>query len=295
VLRLFKKRWKILLGLVSLVVLCLMVFTAIRVSSFVGSTTGGGRSQGYLATATPVIAITAKAYNNDFFISNTGPTATAQPVLTPTPNFSSSTLVQRIKSGKPVTLMFFGYGGYAHAGQWLTDTILLLRYDPKTKTLLQINVPRDLYVFIPYGGANNGHWAKINTVFASLMEWDKATQDSLDPRYRWNDDRQKYDSAANLLADTVELVTGQRIDYWTGLSFEGFRRFIDAMGGVEVNVKRYFIDYKYPRNDDDQVDAGVKTVEFYPGKQLMSGERTIEYARSRYSESPQEGSDFART
>ncbi|HEX2912618.1 MAG TPA: LCP family protein [Chloroflexia bacterium] len=293
-LNVFKKHWKRILALASLVVLLLVGFGLFRVVSFVGSTTGGGRSQGYLTTATPDVT-TPTGVQNQVFNSLTGTPTPALPALTPTPDFSNSSLVQKVKGGAPVTMLLFGYGGYGHAGQWLTDTIMLLRYDPKNKTLLELNIPRDLYVFIPYGGANNGRWAKINTVFASIMEWDKPTQQSLDTRYRWDNDQKKYDSAANLLADTVELVTGQRVDYWAGLSFEGFRRFIDAMGGVEVNVQRYFIDHKYPRNDDDQVDASVMTVEFYPGKQLMNGERAIEYARSRYSDSPEEGNDFARS
>ncbi len=293
----FKNYWKWILGFFGLSALLLVVFVAIRLTSFVADTTGGGRSQGYLSATTPNIVVTNAPqmdYNSVFTAAPLTP-AQALPLLSPTPGFDNSTAVQKIKSGAPITLMLFGYGGYGHAGQWLTDTILLMRYDPKTKTVLQLNIPRDLYVFIPYGGANSGRWAKINTVLASIMEWDKPTQESLDSRYRWNNDKKKYDSAANLLADTVELIAGQRIDYWAGLSFEGFRRFIDAMGGVEVNVENYFVDRKYPRNDDDQLDAGVMTLEFYPGKQKMSGDRAIQYARSRYSDSPIEGSDFARS
>ena len=285
-----KKYWKQVLGLLGLSLLVFAVFLTIRITSFVADTTGGGRTLGYLPATTPPVVNKASLTEA---VSN--PVSPPALELTPVPSFDKSSVVQKIKSGTPITLLLFGYGGYGHAGQWLTDTILLLRYDPKTKTVIQLNIPRDMYVFIPYGGVNNGRWAKINTVLASIMEWDKSSQESLDARYRWNDDKKKYDSAANLLADTVELVAGQPIDYGAGLSFEGFRRFIDSMGGVEVNVERYFIDYKYPRNDDDQIDAGVMTVEFNAGKQKMSGERAIQYARSRYSDSPLEGNDFARS
>lgn len=122
---------------------------------------GGGRSHGYLFNATPDVAATNTAQKG-FFTPAPSPTASVLSLLTSTPDFNNSSAIQKIKSGAPVTLMLFGYRGYGHAGQWLTDTILLMRYDPKTKTMLQLNIPHDMYVFIPYGGTNNGRWAKIH-------------------------------------------------------------------------------------------------------------------------------------
>lgn len=309
-----KKQWRWLLGGTVLLVLTLGIFMTARVASFIGDSTGGGRTEGYLATSpTPDAALTATAQANraDLFL----PTATSSfstalnPAVTPTSsasnlssatpaptvNFNASSFVQKIKNGEPISMLVLGYGGNGHSGEWLTDTILVMRYDPKTKTISQFSLPRDLYVYVPYGGKNNGRWAKINTILASIMEWNKPTQESLDPKYRWNDDQKKFDSGVNLVADSVELVLGLRIDHWATLSFDGFRRLIDAMGGVEVNVERYFIDYQYPRNDDDRVDAGFTTAEFQAGVQKLSGEKAIEYSRSRHSETPNEGSDFARS
>jgi len=289
-----KKRWKLVLLSIVVVILVGTGLLTWRVASFVGDITGGGRTDGYLDNP----PTQEESNTNKFRVTGTSSviptTPNTNPPLTP-PSYSDSAIVQKLKQGKPLTIMLAGYGGNGHAGEWLTDTILILRYDPKTKTVLQINIPRDLYVFVPYGGKDKGKWDKINNILPSIMYWDKLNQISLDERYRWNSSQKQFDSGLNLLADTVEGITGFRIDYWAALSFEGFRRFIDAAGGVEVTVERYFVDRKYPRNDNDQLDASFMTIEFKPGQQLMSGERAIEYTRSRYSETPEELGDFARS
>ncbi len=292
------RRWKLLLTTFALLILAGAGLLGWRVNSFVGDTTGGGRTSGYLE-ATPAQSSVIEINQAEQFQATSGTgTPLIVPTTAPTPtqaSFSNVAIVQKLKKGTPLTMMLVGYGGNGHAGEWLTDTILLLRYDPSTKTVLQLNIPRDLYVYVPYGGKNKGSWGKINDILPSIMYWDKPNQTSLDPRYRWPNPQKQFDSGINLLADTVEMVTGFRIDYWSTMSFEGFRRFIDAMGGVDVTVERSFIDRKYPRNDNELIDASYMTVEFKSGPQRMSGERAIEYARSRYSENPEEMGDFARS
>ncbi len=291
-------KWLWISGLLALVIVAaVLVF---RFVSFVGDTTDGGRTASYLEDVPDVVSATATAEASRNAVSGLFAGGLASnvvlPTATPAPTYNpNSSIVQKLRGNEPISMLLFGYGGNAHAGEWLTDTILVMTYDPISKTVFQINIPRDMYVFVPYGGKNIGKWAKINTVLASIMEWDKPTQETLDSRYRWSDSKKRFDAGVNLLADTIELIVGYRVDYWGGLSFDGFRRFIDSMGGVEVDVERYFVDKKYPRNDDDQIDASYMTVEFNPGKQTMNGERAIEYARSRYSENPLEGNDFARS
>jgi anionic cell wall polymer biosynthesis LytR-Cps2A-Psr (LCP) family protein len=57
------------------------------------------------------------------------------------------------------------------------------------------------------------------------------------------------------------------------------------LGGVSVDVPESFTDYTYPKNE-----LQVMTVHFDTGVQIMSGERALQYARSRHSTS-----DFARS
>ncbi len=285
-----------MLSLALLILLSIGV-VSLRVANFVGNVTGGGRTAGYLE-ASPSRTLNETSQANQFEVGGTPLIAPSPLPVSPLPtqsSFSGSSLIQKFQQGSPFTMMLVGYGGDGHAGEWLTDTILVVRFDPKTRTVLQLNIPRDLYVYVPYGGKDKGNWGKINNILSTIMYWNKQDQASLEMRYRWDNSKAQFDSGINLLADTVEGITGFRVDYWSTFSFEGFRRFIDAMGGVEVTVERYFIDYKYPRNDNDQLDAGFMTVEFKPGSQRMSGERAIEYTRSRYSETPEEMGDFARS
>lgn len=298
-----KKNWKWIARGSALVIVAVIFFLAFRVISFIGDITAPPR-QSQFSTPTPDVqaSVSAQALANDLFGTPTpGGTTTAAagatailPALTPTPGFNSSTVVQKIKNGQPITVLLLGYGGFGHDGEWLTDTILVMRYDPKTKTILQFNIPRDLYVNAPTDGKNKGRWMKVNLVFGYIMDMDKPTDD-LDARYRWTDTKNKQDGAANLVADTIEPVLGFQIDYWATLSFEGFRKFIDSMGGVEVDVERAFVDKEYPKNDNDKVDASYITISFKAGLQKMDGETAIRYARSRHSETPMEGGDFARS
>jgi LCP family protein required for cell wall assembly len=300
-----KKNWKWFALGTGVVVLAVIAFMAFRVISFVSDVTGGGRpTEVAFSSPTPDIPATAtnQAKANALFGTPTPGSTTAASVnaaISPTPttvetNFNTADIVQKIKGGQPITLMLMGYGGNGHEGEWLTDSILIMRYDPKTKTMQQFSMPRDLYLFVPYGGKDKGAWMKVNSILGFIMQWSKPNQDALDPKYRWSDDKKKFSSGVNLAADTIQGVLGIRIDYWTTMSFEGFRKFIDAMGGVEVDVERDFVDKKYPKNDNDQIDASYVTIEFKAGLQRMDGETAIRYARSRYSESV-EGGDFARS
>src|SRR5581483_11104187 len=97
-----------------------------------------------------------------------------------------------------------------------------------------------------------------------------------------------------LAATKVEQVTGLKVTGWVLQDFQGFRQMIDALGGVDVDVERAF-SAQYPVNDDPDVDARWKVVHFDAGRQHMDGERALEYARARYADVPQEGSDFARS
>ncbi len=225
----------------------------------------------------------------------TVPAATPLPSPTTTPDVSNSKLVQRIKNGERLTVMYMGYGGPGHEGEYLTDTILVMSYDPKSQTVTQFNIPRDLYVAVPGGPGGKTFKAKANGIFSTIMKWDKPTQDDLDPKYRWSNPKQQHEVGANLTANTIQSVLNLKIDYWVTMNFDGFRSLIEKMGGVTVCVDRAFVDSEYPRNDNDQVDAGVMTIKFEKGCQVMNGERAIQFARSRKSSTQGEEGDFARS
>jgi LCP family protein required for cell wall assembly len=270
-----------------------------RTASFVNDTLGAYNAPSLLtATASPVpptatlvpTATPVQVKQVAGSVPTAVPTATPRPTATPTPD-TSPAIVQKIKRGERITALLLGYGGEGHDGANLTDTIMLISYDPAKKAVSLVNIPRDLYVLVPYGGPKYGYWGKINSAFAYIMDNDNVA--GLSPRYQYRNDNQRVDAAVNLTKDIVEEVTGVPIDYWALVSFDGFRNLINAIGGVDVNVDTTFDDYEYPANDNPQIDASVKHIHFDAGLQHMDGERAIEYSRSRHS--VQDGSDFGRS
>jgi LCP family protein required for cell wall assembly len=87
----------------------------------------------------------------------------------------------------------------------------------------------------------------------------------------------------------VENVTGLDIPYWTTIDFDGFRKIIDNLGGVDVVVDKPFTDRQYPT-----YNYGYQTVRFEEGPQHLNGERALQYARSRHGTNGT-GSDFDRS
>ncbi len=299
-----KQNWKWIVGGVGLAIVLVAAYLLLKVFSFVDASTGAARTNNFETPTVNVAATsTARAREAELFgtpVPASGstvaalPTAT-RPAPTATPQLSTSNkVVDRIKNGERITLLFLGYGGAGHEAAFLTDTLLVMSYDPKTKTVTQFNVPRDLYVFIASGPNGTGAWGRVNSAFANIMEWADTSQDKLDPRYRWKDDKGRQDAAANLAADTIQKILGVRIDYWATMNFDGFRKLIDAMGGIDINVERAFVDNEYPRNDNDKIDAGLMTIKFDAGLQHMDGERAIQFSRSRKSKGLEEG-DPARS
>lgn len=174
-----------------------------------------------------------------------------------------------------VNILIMGYGGSGHDGAYLTDSLVVMSVMPQSHHTTLISVPRDLWIQYP---PNSGNYAKINTVYPVASKY------NADPV-----------AGGDAVAQKVSLVTGLDIKYWMTINFAGFRDFINAIGGVDVNVPDAF-KANYPANDDPTINASWKTVQFTKGLHHMDGETAIEYARARYViDNPAEGTDFARS
>ncbi|MDE3078095.1 MAG: LCP family protein, partial [Chloroflexota bacterium] len=183
-----------------------------------------------------------------------------------------------------VNVLLLGYGGVGHDGADLTDSIMVLSFDRKTKAAAMISVPRDIWVRIPSDGDRGGFW-KLNTAYAIGLDDQSFPNKRLEFRGR--------QGGGNLASEVVGSILGTKIDYWVAVDFHAFKSVVDALGGVDVDVETAFTDYEYPRNDDPTIDPSWMTIHFNAGRQHMNGERAIEYARSRHS--LQDGSDFGRS
>lgn len=164
-----------------------------------------------------------------------------------------------------INILLLGIGGEGHDGAYLTDTIILGSIKPSTRELAMISIPRDLAVPIPGYG-----WRKVNHADA-LGE---ITEAGSGPAF-----------AAATLSETLDIP----IHYVVRIDFEGFKRIVDEVGGVRVQVERAFSDPLFPT-----ADHKVRTISFEQGWQVMDGQTALDFARSRHGTGG-EGSDFARS
>ncbi|MEX1052556.1 MAG: LCP family protein [Patescibacteria group bacterium] len=218
----------------------------------------------------------------------------------------SSKKVQIIKEKTSFNILILGYGGGNHQGTFLTDTIILANIDKKTKKVVLISIPRDVWVKVPTKSKEDFH-SKINSVY----------QIGLFPK-NYPDVDKSYikDSPVGLLNSSIKQISDLTVDNYITVDFAGFIKAIDLLGGIEVNVERTFNDFKYPVEGKESDLCGIEesvleeiqeiatkspeiafpcryeTLHFDSGLQIMSGEAALKFARSRNS--LEDGGDFGR-
>ncbi|MFA7653771.1 MAG: LCP family protein [Candidatus Magasanikbacteria bacterium] len=164
-----------------------------------------------------------------------------------------------------INILLLGMGGVGHDGPYLTDTNIIVSIKPSTKQIAMISVPRDLGVKIDGHGIN-----KINYANAYGEAQATGTGGEL---------------ARETFADTFNL----DIPYYIRVDFQAFEDLINAVGGITIDVPRAFSDNEFPGENNS-----YRPISFVAGIQTMSGQRALEYARSRHGNNG-EGSDFARS
>jgi len=210
---------------------------------------------------------------------------------------------------KPTSIVLLGYGGPDHDGGYLTDTIIQLVIRPQDKSIVMITIPRDLSVSIPVSETQSIQ-EKINAAFAIGMD---------DEHYPYKAPGYKASTNPGALTKyIVGTVTGIPVDSYVALSFSGFVKAIDTLGGIDVFFPVDFNDYRYPikgmethncgRSDEEiaTLSATLKGDELekqFPcrfehlyvpkGKQHLTGEVALKVARSRHSENLR--GDFSRS
>lgn len=150
-----------------------------------------------------------------------------------------------------------------------TDSMIIATYNHETGNITMISVPRDTYVKVP----NEGWYTKINAIYG-------------------HGESIKKGSGMNYLKGVLQNITGIEIQYYALVDLQGFKKMIDAVGGVTVNVENTFTDYQYPTESKSK--PVYETVTFKKGPQKMDGTTALKYARSRHSSDNGEGSDFMR-
>lgn len=122
-----------------------------------------------------------------------------------------------------------------------TDTVLLFTANLETNNLSCLFIPRDTRVAI-----KNGGYDKINHAFAFGKE--------------------------PLTLDTVQNLLDIEIDHYIRLDMDTFKKIIDTLGGVEVDVEH---DMHY---EDPYDEEGLK-IDLKRGRKTLLGKDTLDYLR----------------
>jgi LCP family protein required for cell wall assembly len=150
-----------------------------------------------------------------------------------------------------------------HEAPNLTDTIILASINTKEKTISMLSIPRDLYVEY-----NNGKSGKINSIYEINTIKNNSKEIGM-----------------VAIADKVAELTGEKVNFFVNIDFNGFKKVIDVIWGIELTIDKQFVDYQYP-----DWNWGYKTIVFKKWAWLFDGESALKYARSRHSTS-----DFDRS
>jgi LCP family protein required for cell wall assembly len=136
---------------------------------------------------------------------------------------------------------FAGIGDEASTTGRRSDTIMVLRYDRQLGTVATMSLPRDLWVDI----AGDRGEDRINSA---------------------------YNDGPSTLVLTVQQNLGLPIHHYLEVNFQGFKRIVDSIGGVELCFLAAARD----------THTGLIVED--PGCFTFDGLRSLQYARSRYYE-----------
>ena len=142
----------------------------------------------------------------------------------------------------------------------LSDTIMLVRADPETKTISLLSFPRDLEVPIYCGSSSHD---SVGHVVVS--------------RDRINSAYSRCSAQGTVL--TVKHLTGLPINYLITVNFHGFKQVVDKLGGVWMDVDRRY----YNRNTGSYY-SNFANINLQPGYQLLSGQEALDFVRFRHTD-----------
>ena len=147
----------------------------------------------------------------------------------------------------PAELKLLRVGSTKSAAGQRSDTMLLVHISKARDKAVIVSLPRDTLVTMPQYVTSNG-----KTVAPQLAKLNSA--------FSWG--------GAPLLIQVIEAKTNLRIDHYIEISFAGFARVVDSLGGIQVCTKRAINDPK----SHLVLAAGIHT---------LNGIEALKYVRTR--------------
>jgi LCP family protein required for cell wall assembly len=161
--------------------------------------------------------------------------------------------------GQRLNVLLIGVDSAPGRTEALTDSMIVVSLDPVGRTVSMVSIPRDL-AGVPLGNGDV-FGPKIN----SLMSWADAHPADF-PH-----------GGIRTLEDAVGALFGIQINYYAKVDLGGFAAMVDAVGGVDIVVKKALDDPHYPGLN------GRRGWSVQPGSHHFNGADALAYARIRKS------------
>jgi LCP family protein required for cell wall assembly len=142
-----------------------------------------------------------------------------------------------IADGERTNILLLGTDARPGETQTRTDTIILASIDPELDKVALVSIPRDTRVSIKGSSVD-----KINSANAV--------------------------GGPELVVEKVEEIVGENIDYYVEMDFAGFKKIIDTIGGVDINV-------------DQRMYKPSEDIDLQPGQQHLDGSKALAFVRFR--------------
>jgi len=166
--------------------------------------------------------------------------------------FLQSAFFLKCIKGERINILFLGADqvrGGSHS-----DVVLWVSYEPKTRFIDIVSIPRDV-----------------------LVKWDERRKwipRKLSEILYLKTKKHGMDKGVVLFKQELEKFLDVKFDYYMTVTFDAFAHAIDALGKIPVTVDR-------PMHYDD--NWGGLHIHFEPGDYLMSGEEALKYVRFRHT------------
>lgn len=140
-----------------------------------------------------------------------------------------------------LNILVLGTDNLAGSGS-RADTILLVSVDARTGQIGVLSIPRDTRVWL----RPQNRWDRVNAAYAY--------------------------GGPELVMDAVSHLLNVPIYYYVQTDFAGFSKIVDILGGIELEVEREMIYQDKAQN---------LYIHLTPGRQVLDGEKALQYVRYR--------------
>ncbi|MCH5303624.1 MAG: LCP family protein [Ruminococcus sp.] len=209
-------------------------------------------------------ALDSIVYDSEVVETTAATEATKESVDDPGDFKTAVTDTDLLTNSKVLNVMLFGEDNHSKGSTGRSDSMIMASIDNNSKRIKLTSFQRDTYVYIPGHG-----YGKINSSYSL--------------------------GGASLAIRTIEANFGVKVDRYAVVDFTSFRKIIDILGGLTINLDHDEVAYI-----NWQMYINHQTTERYlldekDGKITLTGQQALWYARDRGYDGVQSGDDWDRT